>query len=297
MSETDLTPEEQKYFDTQGADAPEEILAETSEEADEQTEAREPAAKDEQVEGEKEKVEKVVPYGALHEERMRRKELQERLEQEAEKRAKMEARFEEFQKRFQVQEEVPDFDNDPANHLKHELGATKEEIAQLRQWREQQEQAAKASEQERQFLAAYKSSASQFMEQNKDFADAYKHWYSDVMAELQEAGWTDPAQMRAQAEQWERGIAMKAMQDGVNPAERLYKLAQKRGYKRADQSAVDDAARALDPIAKGQKAAKSLSGGGGEAPKKTTLESLAQLDDDEFEQIAGDPKKWAKLWQ
>lgn len=296
MSETDLTPEEQKYFDTQGDESPEEQAVENTE--TEESPVKEEKAPEEKVAEEKEKVEKVVPYGALHEERMRRKELQERLDQEAEKRAKMEARFEEFQKRFQVQEEVPDFETDPANNLKHELGATKEEIAQLRQWREQQEQAAKASEQERQFLTAYKASATQFMEQNKDFSDAYRHWYSDVMSELQEAGWTDAAQMRAQAEQWERGIAMKAMQDGVNPAERLYKLAQKRGYKRAEpSSAVNDAARALDPIAKGQKAAKSLSGGGGDAPKKTTLESLAQLDDDEFEQIAGDPKKWAKLWQ
>ena len=44
---------------------------------------------------------------------------------------------------------------------------------------------------------------------------------------------------------------------------------------------------------KGQEAAKALTGGNSEAP--ITLEALAQLDDDQIDQLVKDEKAWKKM--
>jgi hypothetical protein len=77
------------------------------------------------------------------------------------------------------------------------------------------------------------------------------------------------------------------MQDRVNPAQMIYELSKHRGYKPA--SSEEDK---LDTIERGQKQ-KAL-GSNGAAPKKLTLEALAQMSDEDFA-AATKGGKWASL--
>lgn len=285
-----MTAEDQSYFSTGGASEPAQA-AEPSPAPAEQAEAAQ-----EQPEAPQAEEKKFIPLSELAKERERRRELQQRIENERVERARLEERLNILAQQMQPRQQeapTPSFEEDPASYLLHQSERTGQTVEQLqRQLAERQEYERQQYEQQ-QFIGSYKQQAAQFAQQNPDFREAYAHWVTNIKEELADAGVTDPQAVVRELQGFERNIVAKAMQDGVNPAERLYKLAQRRGYKRAE---APQAADKMATIAKGAQAARSLSSASGAAPRGTpSLEALATMSDDEFSEMTSGGK-WEKLF-
>lgn len=208
--------------------------------------------------------------------------------------ADLQAKWEKMEAKFNTPEPaMPDPEADPVAALKAltgEFQRLKGETAEQARQRQQAEQHQAA---QREFLGRYQAAAAEFVQAKPDFMAAYSHLRADRAAELAAMGFAGP-QAQHILEQEEFGIAAQAFQQGRNPAEVMYALAARRGYKAAEAK-PDAKAPDLKTIAAGQAAAGTLSGSGSAAPPDLTLESVANMSTDEFEAWIAEPKN-AKKW-
>jgi hypothetical protein len=208
--------------------------------------------------------EKKVNYGALHEERMKRKELQARLE-ELEKRLK-----ESPQPQPQQQPEIT-YDDDPIEVLRREN-------EQVKQVLNAQYQSELTKRQEAAYWQRVTESENAFKQDAPDFDDAVKFLADNRLEELRDIGWSEQeaAKILRDEVKW---IADKAYQDEVNPAERFYNLAKRRGYA-AQQPVVNDnkaAEKKLESIQKGITTNKQLPPASKSVKQDLTAEQLADM--------------------
>ena len=227
--------------------------------------------------------ESVVPHVALHEERQRRKELQAKVET-------MEKRWEQIVAKLSEtkQPPPPDPQVDFVGHVQHNFQNIQQNQGDLAKRVENFEAWQNHQAQEARFLQAYSMAAQQFASNAPDFGSAYNHWLKSELEELADAGYTSDQAMQIRSGK-ERAIVLKAFEDGVNPAERLYAVAKRRGYtagsakpaepKQETKPAVDPAEK-LRTIEQGQRATPQMSGGG--MKPKLTLASIATMSDAEF---------------
>ncbi len=254
----------------------------------EQAAQSEPEA--EPAKAEPEKQDKTVPYGALHEERMRRKELQEQVQQNTARTQQMEEAFQKILERSQA-EQVPSYDESPLEALRYQNEQLQQRLSHYDQRFQQDDAQRQAYAQQQRFVSDYQQAAQEFTQETPEFTDAYRHLVDTRQSELVSIGYSpqEAAQMLVQEEAM---IVGKAMQDGVNPAGRIYELAKMRGYagKPAEaQKGQDPDVAKMDALEKGAKAAQTLSGSGGQTKEGVTLEALASLSDEDFD------KAWEKL--
>ncbi len=210
-----------------------------------------------------------VPLAALHEARAQMKAMRDEVEAMRKANAP----------------KPPDVDQDPVEFLKY----TAKDIAEVKQWREQQEQQRQHAEAQQQFIGAYKASAEEFTSKTPEFKDAYKYLIQSRDQELATLGYMDPRQRHEMIVQDEAQIVALAMQNGANPAERLYEVAKMRGFKKAEPK---NDAQKLDTIQRGQQAAKSLGAVSGGAEGELTLTQIAEMSEDEIAKV--DPEKLRK---
>lgn len=274
-SETPEVNDEQlaKMFDN-GGEIPEETL-ENPQEVAEESQDTEPEK------------EKYVPHGALHEERMRRKELQaeiERIREESKQQSQMMQQV--LAQLKQKQEPEPTLDDDPVAYFQHENEKLRQKLESLGQTVEQRQEQDTQAQQINNLVSAYRKSAQSFAETTPDFTDAYTHLVTLRANELKALG-HDPSEIEMVLQREEMGLAASALQQGVNPAERIYELAKVRGYKKAEANTEANTEK-IKTLEKGVKAAKPTSGApqGGEI----TLEYLAEVAD------TMDAKEFNELW-
>ena len=278
--DNDQTTEVESYSEEQLDTLYEEQAAGASEEAPEEDKeesesaAEQPAA----AEPETSEQEKTVPIHALHEERVKRKELTEKMSQ-------MEGRFQQFlhhqqqaQQAPQEPEQIPVGEN-PIGHFDQRMAALEQ------QGQAQVEQNARTAQEQQQaqqwqgIMTQYHNDASRLAAQNPEFIPAYNYWQEGRVKELRVGG-ANEVQANHIARQEESAAIIRALQEGASPAERVYAIAQARGYK-PSASAADTGP---DPatIAKGQTAGRR-SPSGGKPPAGQTLEALSAMSDEDFE--------------
>lgn len=144
---------------------------------------------------------------------------------------------------------------------------------------------------------AYHSDARRFMSQEPNFEHAYKHLVAGRHRELELMGMRDEKQRNAFIAQEESQLVMQALQTGQSPAEVVYRIAQARGFTpQAAAPAARGGAQSPQPapqrrtaaqqkieqLRNGQNASQSLSNGAGGANEGLTLNSLANMSDEEF---------------
>jgi hypothetical protein len=224
-----------------------------------------------------EQPEKMVSLNALHEERERRKELQRKMEA-------MEKRWGELVEKIgkPAPQPAPDPSQDFAGYTIHQFQQVQQQQQALGQKVQSFEEWQKNQAEEGRFQQAYFQAAQDYAANQKDFPQAYGHWLKSRLEELTDAGYTRDQAIQIRTAE-EKAMVMKAFEDGVNPAQRIYTVAQRRGYTIPSvpevQPAVDQAAK-LKQIAEAQRATPAL-GGGGMKPK-LTLQGIAQMSDEEF---------------
>lgn len=263
----------------EAAAKPEEKLVEEAKSEPEQTEseAEQPEAK--------EKVEKVVPLGALHESRAKEREA--RREAQA-VRAEMEQmrrqQLEWMAKQGQPQPATaPDPKQDPIGALVHNQSLTQQQLAEMRQQQTLADQRAAQQQQYNNFVATVRAKNDEYVKERPDANDAINFLKSNRVEEYKAMGMSaQEATQRmlhdeVQLSQW-------ALQNGENPAAVACRMAESRGYTAPEKK--------LEMQAKGQKA--SMPSGGGKGGGLPSLDALLQMDSKDF-QKATEGDNWAKL--
>jgi hypothetical protein len=125
--------------------------------------------------------------------------------------------------------------------------------------------------------------ASAEIEPHPDFHDAVKFLQDRHKAELKEAGY-EPHEIQQIMAARAQSVALKALQAGKSPAERVYSLAKLNGYKRAQPKPAETEAEKIARQAESQKkAGKTISAlPGGESKGGLTAETLANTSPEEF---------------
>lgn len=218
---------------------------------------------------------KMVPLSALHEARAEtRKEREERIRNEA----VFNDRLTKIQQALAVRERppelaIPEFDADPALHLKHRLDQQDQIIQQTQQERQR-------AHLEQQFHTVYQRAAQQFSAEAVDFPQAYQHAVGHMTA-LERATGISAVAM-------EQEIAATALRQGRNPAQAIYEFAKVVGY----------AQRAAEPPLaaqqRGQAATRSVGQGGSPGGTVNTaaqelaradLKTIGAMSDADFEKV------------
>lgn len=235
---------------------------------------------------------KTVPLAALHEERNRRRELQQRIET---LQAQQEQRDRIIEQRLAAltqaqQPQPPAFDENPAEHLRHQLQAVQQgqqaTAQQIQQWQQAQQ-----AEQQRQALAQrVTADETDFQQQAPDYFDAVKHLAQVRVRELVAFG-HDVESARQQSVQELQQHAYWCAANGKNPASIAYELAKARGF--SGKPAAPSAAESFQVQKRGVAAARSL-GSGGAASGKPSVEALLSMSDEDFAS-ATKGNNWQKL--
>lgn len=252
----------ESFFKSGGEEAPK---------VEEKAEVKPEAKAEAKPEIKEDKVEKVVPLAALHEERQKRKELQQQMQQDRERILRMEQVFQRMQQ--------PEKETDPVKQLS-------EKTEKLEQKLTEQERGQEYQRYIQSLVTKYQASAEAFSKEQPDFGNAYKFLISQRQEEYVAAGYTRE-QAKQFVEQDEIAIVDKAYKDEVNPGERIYNIAKSRGYQKEVPKEKEE--KTVEQIEKGLQANKTLSNASGKTQTTMTLESLLELEGAEFD------KAWEKL--
>jgi hypothetical protein len=283
MADTDktdsdlFTAEEREHFESRGEKP---IPAEVSkEEPREPTEAR-TADEGEGEPREPSKEERKVDYGALAEERNKRKAAEDKAREMELLNARMEERFKAWQESTrpppQQPKRPPRADEDIFGAVNHLQRQTETVSKELEGYKRRETAAAQMQE-----LVGYAMRAeTEYKKTAPDYDDALAFLRQSRKSELSTWG-MQPAQVEQQLILEERQLIARAAQARRNPAEMAYTLAKQRGY--SAKQAVDQADQ-LERIERGQQQSRSLSGTGGnsKAGGELTLADLVRLPEAEF---------------
>lgn len=248
----------------------------------------------------------MVPYGALAEERARRRDLQRELQESHDARHRLQAILEDRQGQVSARpaanaaETIPEVveaasdagNNDPAAGAAYRAFGP-EELA--------------AAQEESAFRTQVLQSVRSYVRAQPDFMDAYQHARQARIGELAALGYGVDEAVAITFDN-EAEVIRNAYATGRNPAQVIYDYALSRGYPgsgdargasphggavRQVEGAMSDAEK-VALAARGQAGAKSLSSTGGGALGALTLETLASLSDDEFAE-ATKGERWQRL--
>ncbi|WP_298800120.1 hypothetical protein [uncultured Devosia sp.] len=268
---------------------------------------------------------KLVPLQALHESRATNRELKAELarqQQEHEQRmATAMDRFERALKAFAPKEEapkeepVPDFDADPAGHIQgvmKKTGKTLEEVlSYINEQKAQKQQAETQTAEQRKQAETINGILGYAIEQEKgfkaktpDYDAASAYLIKSRTDELADLGYSD-GQIQQIINTERLTIANQCMQSKKNPAEVVYNIAKKRGYKNAasddDDQGQDQgeqrqvSQQKLEGMRGGREQSQSLSGARGNSPSPLTAQRLLEMSEAEFDKAIQTPEGRALL--
>lgn len=246
-----------------------------------------------------------VSYGALKEERERRKKAEQQAKElqdrfaianerltaivEAQTRAQMQAQALQAQRQQPTQqgEDVPD-PNDPLAVTQYLFKKFQEKEDAERRWREQQQQQSHQQQHAQRIQQAYVNDLAQERERDPSFNQHFEYLFMSRYNELKATGIPE-AEIGARLRQDEFSLANEAMQRQIRPAEMIKRLAMARGYQSnpapAQPQAMSEAEK-LARVSAGQAANSSLSKAGtsGNArPSKIDINALAEMSDKEWD--------------
>lgn len=291
-----LTAEEQAALDGMRAGDNEPVVVEETPEPQEQVEAepvepQEPAAEGKQH---------TVPLSTFMEEKEQRKTLARELEQERKARQTLDERMNMLLQRMgqaqpqqpaQQTPQLPELDKDPIGHFDARMRAYEAHLAQVAQTlatqNQQSQQAQVVGTIQQRALAMER----EFASQTPDYVNAVGFLAEARHKELAAAGYGDPAERQAVVAQEAFAMAARALQDGANPAARLYELAKIRGYGASPAAPAAPVQQPPAPeeriqqISRGQQQSRSLGSVRGTAPPPLTAQRVADMSQDEFEKF------------
>jgi len=172
---------------------------------------------------------------------------------------------------------IPSYEDDPAAHLSAKVMKLERQLA-ARDAKDVQHNEAMTQQDSVNMLAQrFQQTETEFMQATPIYNDAVAHLRTQRMNDFADMG-LSPQQANQAWVGEVLSIANQAFEKGTNPAETLYKRAQRLGWKEKDLKGQEKVAT----IKKGQ--TKSSRMAGGDVPKSggMTVDDLLKLPDDEF---------------
>ena len=301
--------EEAKYFESRGRDIPEAESSEDSGRAggdelaarDEPVVSEQPDGEHDEAGGEARHTGEVQsssenePAGASDGEEQPKRDFEKAYHSERHKRVEMRDRLAEVERqnqeirkyleglnaeKQQPKVEAPDINEDPVGYQQHQMQQLESRVNSQQQILEKQAKQATETSNFEQFKSAYKQSAAEFVKEKPDFVDAYRHLIESKVSEYKNAGYNQQ-QIDYIIEQQEADVVIKAYQDGVNPAERIYAVAASRGYVKTPPK--PQGASHLENVEKGVKKAKGLPNSTASSiGDRLDMNNIDNMDDKEF---------------
>jgi hypothetical protein len=302
-----LSASEQAFFESGGETEIIETPAEPSNDLAPQGDLAasiEPAVVQPEVTGERDEKGRFVPHQALHAEREEHKKTKSQLEEIGRKQAVLEDRWNTLLKLNQTAEtQQPTAPPDPNEDIFAFSKWQAEQMEALKakvEGREQQEQQTRQeAEQEQALWGEWSQSAQFYATRQADFGDAVKFLSDARDRQLQALSIANPGfaneQGRVQQINNElKSIVLAAKQQGMSPAEAVYKIAQGYGYAVAAPQPTDPNTLKLpDSLAKieaAQNASRSLAASPGrDAGDPMSAEAIANMSNAEFDTWYRDP--------
>lgn len=183
----------------------------------------------------------------------------------------------------------PPADIDPLEDIFGAYNALKQELSSLKQKFETSTEETRAQFEARQLQEAAVRDMSAFAQKQPAFLDAYQYLVGQRHKELEAMG-VEPGRRDGIVAKEARELITEALKGKVSGAERIYKLAQARGFAAkaaGTNGALDPKASAeIERINKGQAAAASLRGAGGASSvsEAITAQKLANMSDGDYSQ-------------
>ena len=215
-----------------------------------------------------------VPLKALQAERAKTDELKQRLDQIT---TYLQAQQQQTQQP-EAQEEIPNPDEDPIAAVQYLMKENQRLAEQQQQAQQQQQQQAYLADVQQKYATA----AQQYAAEKPDFQEAYSHLLNSRAQELRLGG-VPEERINAQIQQEEYGFAIEAMRNNVNPAERIYQMAQVRGYQPKAQAAPAPARQPDPNLEAAKKAAATNTNRSKPAARALTLDEIAELNGAAFD--------------
>jgi hypothetical protein len=298
-----FTPEERAHLEQRAPETPPEPQAPTPSE----TTAVEPAPAPAQAPPPSPRQE-TVPQAALHEERKRRQEAEERTRQIELDNTRWQERFRMWQQTAAPQPSLPpEPDKDIFGAVNHVMREQQNMAAKISQYEEQI-----ATQQRMRQLGEWATQAENVYRQRvPDYDKALGFLQQAREKELRILG-KNAMEARQQRQKEEQNLVILAAQQRQNPAHYAFQMALERGYRRQQAPQASQASQAPNPgapanpqghvdlnrIAAGQQAASSLTGVGGRASAgpEMTIENLLKMNGRELDAYkVKHPAKYRKL--
>lgn len=231
---------------------------------------------------------KMVPLAELMAERKNRQAWEQTAAQQQQQLTETLKMLQERAKSLAPEEQAkaPDPMQDPQGFAVWEYEQHKKQVAELNEWRKQQDQLNQRSAQLQQAASWAQSQEMEFSKTQPKYSEAYKFATESRTKEYTALGYT-PDQIQQLLASDNQNIVALALQQRKNPAQLIWDYANAKGFVVAEQKKVPDLDDKVKTIAKGQEAAKGLTGTAGGAP--TEINNLADLaaasedmDDEEF---------------
>lgn len=217
----------------------------------------------------------MVPQGALHQERERRKAAEGQVQDFQRQMAELQAQIAKLTAPPPAEIVVPDPVLQPEAFKKFQIDQIKERAAE----RAAQEQQARENAAEQHLMARVNQDVAQFRAATPDYDPAFQHAVKVRREELAFYGNT-PEQIDQQIEVDVRAIVQQAYTQGKNPGELFYNYAKMRGYSPAQAAAqpAPQAAAQVQALAEAQRQTASMGTAGGPSNDGgVTIETLAKM--------------------
>lgn len=177
-------------------------------------------------------------------------------------------------------ETMPDPETDIFAYVKWQA----KEIERLKADSGQRDQATRSQIEAMQLQTAARTDLETFATKEPAFMEAYGYLVSQRDQELQALGVNDPSQRQTMIKSEARELMEGALRNGSSAAERIWKLAQARGFaaKPKGEPPIDPkAAEQIERINKGKEASATLRGAGGtgDVGQTLTLSKIADMDE------------------
>jgi hypothetical protein len=298
-----LTPQEQQFFDSKGeSEAPAAEQAEAAP-AEQEVVLEVPDAPTSATAAEAAPPEKhqTVPLPVLLEERNKARQIREQFEAERRQWTAAEARLQErldilaqaMTRDQQSKQAAPSFDDDPIAATVHGFQQTGEVVKNLQDKLAQIEKGQQAERFEQQLTHAAIAAEQQFKAAAPDYDSAIEHLVNARGRELAALGYQGNQILEIMKGE-RSAVLQQSLQTGRNPAQVLYELAKVRGF--APKAAPPKGEQKMDALEAGSKAASGIDNVAGRQTKSISLQSLIEMDDDEFYKLSSSPKAFRRLF-
>lgn len=256
--------------------------AETNEVDEDGSQLEAQAEADQADEGDKGQQSKQVPVSALQAVRAENQQLRNQMNQIGMMLQQMQQQQPMPQPGQQQEAAPPDPSEDPIGAMEWLIKSQQQFEQRTQQERQMQMEQARQAQFAHQVQQAYVAQANQFSQQQPDFNNAYQHLVKSRMSELMATGMPQEQAVEALNRE-EMALAAQSLQQGINPAQRIYEMAKYRGYVPGSKPTQTQQRQPDPAVEQAKRAAATNTNRAAPPSKDMTWERVAELEGAAFD--------------